>query len=227
MMDRKAAHEAERNSKHSAQPEMKAAAAEEKKTGSEEACAADRKRGEEESEEQAKQAETEQKEEKETAQAETSDPSPEEEKKADPRDRKIEELTDRLKRNLAEFDNYRKRTEKEKTAMLDFGAKKVLEKLLPVIDNFERSLAAAPDLPEAKAYVDGMEMIYRQLLKNMEEVGAVPMESVGKQFDPAYHNAVMHVEDKALDENVIVEELQKGYLYKDGVLRHSMVKVAN
>ncbi|MFR9307497.1 MAG: nucleotide exchange factor GrpE, partial [Lachnospiraceae bacterium] len=132
-----------------------------------------------------------------------------------------------LKRNLAEFDNFRKRTEKEKTAMFDLGAKNVLEKLLPVIDNFERSLESAPDAPELKPYADGMEMIYRQLLKNLEEAGVKPMDAKGKPFDPALHNAVMHVEDESLEENVVVEEFQKGYYYKDGVLRHSMVKVAN
>ena len=147
--------------------------------------------------------------------------------KQDAKDEKIEELTDRLKRNLAEFDNFRKRTEKEKTAMFDLGAKNVLEKLLPVIDNFERSLESAPDAPELKPYADGMEMIYRQLLKNLEEAGAKPMDAKGKPFDPALHNAVMHVEDESLEENVVVEEFQKGYYYKDGVLRHSMVKVAN
>lgn len=158
------------------------------------------------------------------AAAELADSSKEEEACGD---EKIEELTDRLKRSLAEFDNYRKRTEKEKSAMFDFGARSVLEKLLPVIDNFERSLSAAPDAPEVKAYADGMEMIYRQLLKNMEEVGVSPMEAVGKTFDPEYHNAVMHVEEEGQKENVVVEEFQKGYMYKDAVLRHSMVKVAN
>lgn len=147
--------------------------------------------------------------------------------KLSPEEEKIEELTDRLKRSLAEFDNYRKRTEKEKTAMFDLGAKSVWERLLPVVDNFERSLAAAPDMPEVKGYADGMEMIYRQLLKNMEEAGVAPMDPVGKSFDPEFHNALLHVEDGELEENIVVEELQKGYMYKDSVLRHSMVKVAN
>lgn len=145
----------------------------------------------------------------------------------DPKDLEIEELEDRLKRNLAEFDNFRKRTEKEKAAMFDMGAKDILEKLLPVIDNFERSLDAAPDTEECKAYTEGMKMIYRQLIKNMEDAGVKPMDCKGKPFDPAYHNAVMHVEDESLGENEVAEELQKGYLYKDSVLRHSMVKVAN
>ena len=134
----------------------------------------------------------------------------------------IEALTDRLKRTLAEFENFRKRSEREKAQMFDLGAKSVLEKLLPVIDNFERSVAQAPESedPGIKSYAEGMEMIYRQLLKNMKEAGVEP-------FDPNYHNAVMHEENEELGENVVAEELQKGYLYKDSVLRHSMVKVAN
>ena len=147
--------------------------------------------------------------------------------KKDPKDQKIEELEDRLKRNLAEFDNFRKRTEKEKSAMFDMGAKSILEKLLPVIDNFERAFSTVPEDPEAAQYAKGMEMIYRQLLKNLEDAGATPIDCKGKPFDPNYHNAVTHVEDESLGENVIVEEFQKGYMYKDSVLRYSMVKVAN
>ena len=147
--------------------------------------------------------------------------------KKDPKDQKIEDLEDRLKRNLAEFDNFRKRTEKEKSAMFDMGAKSILEKLLPVIDNFERAFSTVPEDPEAAQYAKGMEMIYRQLLKNLEDAGARPIDCKGKPFDPNYHNAVMHVEDESLGENVIVEEFQKGYMYKDSVLRYSMVKVAN
>ena len=147
--------------------------------------------------------------------------------KKDPKDQKIEELEDRLKRNLAEFDNFRKRTEKEKSAMFDMGARSILEKLLPVIDNFERAFSTVPEDPEAAQYAKGMEMIYRQLLKNLEDAGATPIDCKGKPFDPNYHNAVMHVEDESLGENVIVEEFQKGYMYKDSVLRYSMVKVAN
>ena len=147
--------------------------------------------------------------------------------KKDPKDQKIEELEDRLKRNLAEFDNFRKRTEKEKSAMFDMGAKSILEKLLPVIDNFERAFSTVPEDPEAAQYAKGMEMIYRQLLKNLEDAGATPIDCKGKPFDPNYHNAVMHVEDESLGENVVAEEFQKGYMYKDSVLRYSMVKVAN
>ena len=148
-------------------------------------------------------------------------------KKKDPKDQKIEELEDRLKRSLAEFDNYRKRTDKEKSAMFDMGAKSILEKLLPAIDNFERALDTVPEDPEAEQYAKGMEMIYRQLLKNLEEAGVKPIECVGSPFDPNYHNAVMHVEDEALGENIVAGEFQKGYMYKDSVLRYSMVKVAN
>ena len=141
----------------------------------------------------------------------------------------IEALNDRLKRTLAEFENFRKRSEREKAQMFDLGAKSVLEKLLPVIDNFERSVAQAPESedPGIKSYAEGMEMIYRQLLKNMKEAGVEPIDAKGKPFDPTYHNAVMHEENEELGENVVAEELQKGYLYKDSVLRHSMVKVAN
>ena len=147
--------------------------------------------------------------------------------KKDPKDQKIEELEDRLKRNLAEFDNFRKRTEKEKSAMFDMGAKSILEKLLPVIDNFERAFSTVPEDPEAAQYAKGMEMIYRQLLKNLADAGVTPMDCLGKPFDPNYHNAVMHVEDEEAGENTIVEVFQKGYMYRDTVLRFSMVKVAN
>ena len=141
----------------------------------------------------------------------------------------IEALNDRLKRTLAEFENFRKRSEREKAQMFDLGAKSVLEKVLPVIDNFERSVAQVPESEDSgiKAYAEGMDMIYRQLLKNLKEAGVEAIDAKGKPFDPAYHNAVMHEDNEALGENVVSEELQKGYLYKDSVLRHSMVKVAN
>ena len=141
----------------------------------------------------------------------------------------IEALNDRLKRTLAEVENFRKRSEREKAQMFDLGAKSVLEKFLPVIDNFERSVAQVPESEDSgiKAYAEGMDMIYRQLLKNLKEAGVEAIDAKGKPFDPAYHNAVMHEDNEALGENVVSEELQKGYLYKDSVLRHSMVKVAN
>ena len=141
----------------------------------------------------------------------------------------IEALNDRLKRTLAEFENFRKRSEREKAQMFDLGAKSVLEKFLPVIDNFERSVAQVPESEDSgiKAYAEGMDMIYRQLLKNLKEAGVEAIDAKGKPFDPAYHNAVMHEDNEALGESVVSEEMQKGYLYKDSVLRHSMVKVAN
>ena len=148
-------------------------------------------------------------------------------KKKDKTDEQIEELTDKVKRQMAEFDNFRKRTEKEKSQMYDMGAKTIVEKILPVIDNFERGLAAVPEDNKEDAFVVGMDKIYRQMLTVLEEAGVKPIEAVGAEFDPNFHNAVMHVEDETLGENVVAEELQKGYMYRDTVVRHSMVKVAN
>ena len=148
-------------------------------------------------------------------------------KEKDPRDQKIEDLTDQLKRTMAEFDNFRKRTEKEKSAMFEMGAKDILEKILPVVDNFERGLAAIPEEAKGGSFAKGMEMIYKQLIKMLEDVGVTPIEAVGKEFDPNFHNAVMHVDDANLGENVVASELQKGYMYRNSVLRHSMVQVAN
>jgi len=148
-------------------------------------------------------------------------------KKKDKKDEQIEELTDKVKRQMAEFDNFRKRTEKEKSQMYDMGAKTIVEKILPVIDNFERGLAAVPEDNKEDAFVVGMDKIYRQMLTVLEEAGVKPIEAVGAEFDPNFHNAVMHVEDEELGENIVAEELQKGYMYRDAVVRHSMVKVAN
>ena len=148
-------------------------------------------------------------------------------KKKDKKDAQIEELTDRVKRQMAEFENFRKRTEKEKTQMYDMGAKGIVEKILPVVDNFERGLAAVPEDQKEDAFVDGMNKIYKQMMTMLEEAGVKPIEAVGKEFNPDFHNAVMHIEDDSLGENIIAEELQKGYLYRDSVVRHSMVKVAN
>ena len=148
-------------------------------------------------------------------------------KKKDKKDEQIEELTDKVKRQMAEFDNFRKRTEKEKSQMYDMGAKTIVEKILPVIDNFERGLAAVPEDNKEDAFVVGMDKIYRQMLTVLEEAGVKPIEAVGAEFDPNFHNAVMHVEDEEAGENIIVEEFQKGYTYRDSVVRHSMVKVAN
>lgn len=145
--------------------------------------------------------------------------------KKDKKDEKIEELTDKVKRQMAEFDNYRKRTEKEKASMYIVGAKDIVEKILPVVDNFERGLAMAEGSEDP--FVEGMEKIYKQLMTALDEMGVKPIEAVGQEFNPDFHNAVMHVEDEEAGENVIVEEFQKGYLYKEFVVRHSMVKVAN
>ncbi len=148
-------------------------------------------------------------------------------KKKDKKDEKIEELTDKLTRQMAEFDNFRKRTEKEKSQMYEVGAKDIIEKILPVVDNFERGLAAVTEEEKDNAFVQGMEKVYKQLMTTLEGIEVKPIEAVGKEFDPNFHNAVMHVEDENLGENIVAEEFQKGYLYRDSVVRHSMVKVAN
>jgi grpE len=145
----------------------------------------------------------------------------------DSKDAKIADLEDRLKRQIAEFDNFRKRTEKEKSAMFDMGARHIIEAILPTIDNFERGLKTVPEDKEAKAFYDGMEMIYKQMLKVLSDVGVTAIDCLDKEFDLNLHNAVMHVEDEAYGNNIIIEEFQKGYKYKDTVIRHSMVKVAN
>jgi molecular chaperone GrpE len=154
--------------------------------------------------------------------------------KKDKKDIKIEELTgkvtelnDRLLRNLAEFDNFRKRNEKEKSQMFEVGAKSIVEKILPTIDNFERGLKSVPEDKKDDPFVQGMEKIYQQLLSSLEEAGVKPIEAVGKEFDPNFHNAVMHEDNDEFGENTVSEELQKGYMYRDSVVRHSMVKVAN
>ena len=147
--------------------------------------------------------------------------------KKDPKDAQIEELQDRLKRQMAEFDNFRKRTEKEKAAMYEIGAKDIIEKILPVLDNFERGLAAVPEDEKGSSFAEGIEKIYKQFVKTLEDAGVESIEAVGKQFDPNLHNAVMHVEDEKYGENEIAMELQKGYKYRGIVVRHSMVQVAN
>jgi molecular chaperone GrpE len=147
--------------------------------------------------------------------------------KKDKKDEKIEELTDRLTRQMAEFDNFRKRTDKEKSQMYEIGAKDIINKILPVVDNFERGLAAVPEEEKKNPILEGMEKVYKQLMTTLEEVGVKPIEAVGQEFNPDFHNAVMHVEDEELGENIIAEEFQKGYTYRDSVVRHSMVKVAN
>ena len=144
--------------------------------------------------------------------------------KKDKRDEQIADLTDRVKRQLAEFENFRTRSEKEKSQMFDMGAKTIIEKILPVVDNFERGLANAP---EGDAFADGMKMIYKQMLTSLEEAGVKAIEAEGTEFNPDFHNAVMHIDDEQYGENIVVEEFQKGYTYHDQVVRHSMVKVAN
>ena len=148
-------------------------------------------------------------------------------KKKDKKEEKIEELTDRLTRQMAEFDNFRKRTDREKSQMYEIGAKDVIEKILPIVDNFERGLATVPEEEKGSPFAEGMEKIYKQLMTTLEGIGVKPIEAVGQEFNPDFHNAVMHVEDEELGENVIAEEFQKGYMYRDSVVRHSMVKVAN
>jgi len=147
-------------------------------------------------------------------------------KEKDQRDQKIEELTDQVRRQMAEFDNFRKRTDREKATMFDMGKRDVIEQILPVVDSFERGLGDMKEESE-DPFRQGMQKIYRQLTKALEELGVKPIEAVGKPFDPNYHNAVMHCEDESAGENIIVQEFQKGYMLNDVVIRHSMVKVAN
>lgn len=197
------------------------------------------KQAEEVSEAEETEAETEaaesgeQAEETEESEAEDGQEAPADEKKGffkkkkDKKDEQIEELNDKLKRQMAEFDNFRKRTEKEKTQMCDMGAKSIIEKILPVIDNFERGLAAVPEEQREDAFVVGMDKVYRQMLTELDASGVKPIEAVGQEFDPNFHNAVMQVESEEYDSGVVAQELQKGYMYKDSVVRHSMVAVVS
>lgn len=146
-------------------------------------------------------------------------------KKKDKKDEQIEELNDRLKRQMAEFENFRKRSEKEKSQMFDMGAKTIVEKILPVIDNFERGLAAIPDDKKDDPFITGMDKVYKQMLTELDAAGVKPIECVGQEFDPDFHNAVMQVENDELESGTVAQELQKGYMYKDSVVRHSMVSV--
>lgn len=148
-------------------------------------------------------------------------------KKKDKWEEKAEELEDRVKRQMAEFDNFRKRTEKEKSQMYGLGARDVIEKILPVVDNFERGLAAVPEEEKENPVIQGMDKIYRQLTTVLTELGVTPIEAVGQPFNADFHNAVMHIEDENFGENEVVEDFLKGYMYKDTVIRYSMVKVAN
>ena len=148
-------------------------------------------------------------------------------KKKDKKDEQIEDLGDRLKRQMAEFDNFRKRTEKEKSQMFDMGAKTIIEKILPVVDNFERGLAAVPEEQKEDAFVTGMDKVYKQMMTELDAIGVKPIEALGKEFDPDLHNAVMQVESEEYEPGVVAQELQKGYTYKDSVVRHSMVAVVS
>ena len=148
-------------------------------------------------------------------------------KKQDALKQKIEELEDRVTRQMAEFDNFRKRTDKEKTAMYEIGAKSVIEKILPVVDNFERGLASVPEEEKGNGFADGMQMIYKQLMTELENIGVKPIEAIGQEFDPDYHNAVMQVESEEYETGIVAQELQKGYTYRDSVVRHSMVAVVS
>jgi len=147
--------------------------------------------------------------------------------KKDKKDEQIKELNDRMLRNLAEFDNYRKRTDREKAQMFEVGAKSIVEKILPTLDNFERAIAQVPEELKDNAYCQGVEKIYKQLMTSLEEAGVKPIEALGAKFDPNLHNAVMHEENEEFGEDTVSAELQKGYMYRDSVVRHSMVKVAN
>ena len=151
----------------------------------------------------------------------------EKKEKKDKKDEKIEELTDRLTRQMAEFDNFRKRSEKEKSQMFDMGARSIIEKVLPVVDNFERGLAAVPEEQKDDAFVTGMDKIYKQLMTELDAIGVKPIEALGQEFNPDLHNAVMQVESEEYDPGVVAQELQKGYTYKDTVVRHSMVAVVS
>ncbi|MDE7133268.1 MAG: nucleotide exchange factor GrpE [Lachnospiraceae bacterium] len=170
----------------------------------------------------------------EPAKAESKDDNKKEKKKKEKTDKKqealkekIEELEDRVKRQMAEFENFRKRTEKEKTAMFETGAKSVIEKILPVVDNFERGLAAVPENEKDGGFAQGMEMIYKQLMTELENMDVKPIPAVGEEFNPDFHNAVMQVESEEYESGVIAQELQKGYTYRDSVVRHSMVAVVS
>ena len=146
-------------------------------------------------------------------------------KKKDKKDEQIEELNDRVKRQMAEFENFRKRTEKEKTQMFDLGSKSIIEKILPVIDNFERGFTTVEETDKEYAFVVGMDMVYKQLMTELENAGVKPIEALGQEFDPEFHNAVMQVESEEYESGVVAQEFQKGYMYKDTVVRHSMVAV--
>ena len=209
------------DNKEKSQEEMVKEAVEEAKKTAEAA------KEEEAAEDEAKEAETEDSKESDTEEKKSGKKLFGKKDKKDKKDEKIEELTDRLTRQMAEFDNFRKRTEKEKSQMYEVGAKDIIEKILPVVDNFERGLDAVKEEDKEDPFIQGMEKVYKQLMTTLEGIEVKPIEAVGQEFDPNLHNAVMHVEDENFGENIIAEEFQKGYMYRDSVVRHSMVKVAN
>lgn len=228
--------------KRSKEDMVKEAVEEAKAKAEQAACEAEEEASEveeaiEDIQEEPKEADTAEEEESKNSEEESGEGDSDEEKKGrklfgkknkkDKKDEKIEELTDRLTRQMAEFDNFRKRTDKEKSQMYEIGAKDIINKILPVVDNFERGLAGVPEEEKDNPFIEGMDKIYKQLMTTLEEVGVKPIEAVGQEFNPDFHNAVMHVEDEELGENIIAEEFQKGYTYRDSVVRHSMVKVAN
>ena len=145
--------------------------------------------------------------------------------KKNPLQEKVDELNDKVLRQMAEFENFRKRTDKEKAQQFELGQSNILEKLLPIVDNFERGLAAVPESEKDGAFADGMNKIYKQLVTELENLGVTPIEAVGKEFDPNFHNAVMQVESEEYGSGIVAQELQKGYMFHDTVLRHSMVGV--
>lgn len=147
-------------------------------------------------------------------------------KKKDKKDEQIEELNDRVVRQMAEFENFRKRSEKEKSMMFDMGAKNVIEKILPVVDNFERGFTTVEEADKDDAFVQGMQQVYKQLMTELEAIGVTPIEAVGQEFNPDFHNAVMQVESEEYESGIIAQEFMKGYMYKGSVVRHSMVSVA-
>ncbi len=140
---------------------------------------------------------------------------------------KVDELEDRVRRQMAEFDNFRKRTDKEKTMMFETGARSIIEKILPVVDNFERGLATIPEEEKGSGFAEGMQMIYKQLMTELDSLGVKPIEAIGQEFNPDYHNAVMQVESEEYEPGIIAQELLKGYMYRDTVVRHSMVAVVS
>ena len=148
-------------------------------------------------------------------------------KKKDKKDEQIEELNDRVVRQMAEFENFRRRSEKEKSMMFDMGAKNVIEKILPVVDNFERGFTTVEEADKDDAFVQGMQQVYKQLMTELEAIGVTPIEAIGQEFNPDFHNAVMQVESEEYESGIIAQEFMKGYMYKDSVVRHSMVGVVS